>query len=82
MNRTAAADFIQMNVLGSQDVQDALAISRARLKALVDEGKLHPIKELQREKLFWLPDVERLKSLMLKDKRSNLFKKVKMADEE
>jgi hypothetical protein len=75
MNRTTAADFIQNNVLGSQDVQDALLISRARLKALVDEGKLQPIKELQREKLFWLPDVEQLKKLMMQDTRSNLFKK-------
>lgn len=80
MNRTAAADFIQCNVLGSQDVQDALLISRARLKALVDEGKLQPIKELQREKLFWLPDVEKLKKMMMKDSRSNLFKKGKIAD--
>lgn len=80
MNRTAAADFINSNVLGSQDVQDALLISRARLKALVDEGKLQPIKELQREKLFWLPDVEAFKAMMMKDTRSNLFKKGKIAD--
>lgn len=80
MNRATAADFIQSNVLGSQDVQDALLISRARLKALVDEGKLQPIKELQREKLFWLPDVEKLKKLMLQDSRSNLFKKGNIAN--
>lgn len=80
MNRATAADFIQSNVLGSQDVQDALLISRARLKALVDEGKLQPIKELQREKLFWLPDVEKLKKLMLQDTRSNLFKKGNIAN--
>lgn len=65
---------IQAAILGSQDVQDMLMISRTRLKALVDEGKIQVFKELQRERLFWLPEVEKVKKSMLKDTRSNLYK--------
>ncbi len=74
MNRETASAFINSNVLGSQEVQEILMVTRSRLKALVDEGKLKPIKQLTRENLFWLPDVEALKKLYLKDKKSNLYK--------
>lgn len=61
-------------ILGSHDVQELLFINRSRLKALVDSGKLTPMKELKRESLFWLPDVEKLKKELLLDSRSNLYK--------
>ena len=61
-------------ILGSNEVQEMLHINRQRLSALVEEGKLKPLKELKREKLFWLPEVEQLKKELLKDTRSNLYK--------
>ncbi len=79
MKREAAAEFVSTNVLGSQEVQEALLITRSRLKALVDEHKLVPIKKLQRENLFWADDVEQLKKQYLKDKKSNLYKNLKAA---
>lgn len=75
MKREAAKEFIQLNVLGSHDVQEILLINRSRLFALIDAGKITPIKELKRESLFWLPDVEQLKKEMLLDTRTNLYKK-------
>jgi hypothetical protein len=74
MNRETAKKMIDQNLLGSNDVQELLLINRSRLKALVDSGKLSPIKELKRESLFWLPDVEALKKEMLLDTRTNLYK--------
>jgi hypothetical protein len=74
MKRETAEKFVALNILGSQDVQEALMINRSRLAALVDSGKLTPIKELKREKLFWLPDVEKLKAEMKLDTRTNLYK--------
>lgn len=74
MKRDAAKELIEKNILGSHDVQEMLLITRARVKALVDAGKLIPIKELKRESLFWLPDVEQLKKEMMLDTRTNLFK--------
>ena len=71
-------DLIE-NILGSNDVQEILCINRSRLKALVDCGKLSPIKELKRESLFWKPDVDSLKNEMKKDSRTNLFKQGKGA---
>ena len=64
-------------VLGSGEVQEMLLIGKSRLKALVDEGKLLPFKELKREYLFWLPDVEDFKKHLLLDSRSNLYKQMK-----
>lgn len=61
-------------VLGSNEVQEMLMIGKSRLKALVDEGKLKPMKELKREYLFWLPEVEAFKQDLLLDSRSNLYK--------
>jgi hypothetical protein len=77
MNRDAFKKLIDSNLLGSNDVQEMLLINRSRLKALVDSGKLTPIKELKREMLFWLGDVEALKKEMLLDSRTNLYKNVK-----
>lgn len=74
MNREAFKKLIDSNLLGSNDVQEMLLINRSRLKALIDCGKLEPIKELKREYLFWLPDVEALKKEMLLDSRTNLYK--------
>lgn len=75
MNRNEALNFIHHNVLGSNEVQEMLLVSRVRLKAMVDAGKLKPVKELRREYLFYLPEVEQLKKEMMKDSRTNLFKK-------
>lgn len=74
MKRDTAKEFVEKNVLGSHDVQEMLLITRARVKALVDAGKLIPIKELKRESLFWLEDVEQLKKEMSLDTRTNLYK--------
>jgi hypothetical protein len=65
---------VQDFILGSSEVQEKLLVNRSRLKALVDSGKLKPVKELAREMLFWAPDVERLKNAMMQDTRTNLFK--------
>jgi hypothetical protein len=67
-------------VLGSSDVQEMLMVSRVRLKELVEQGKLQPLKVLKRESLFWLPEVEKLKKEMLLDSRTNLFKKERLKD--
>jgi hypothetical protein len=74
MKREAAAKFVATNILGSLDVQEMLLVNRSRLAALVEAGNLTPIKELKREKLFWLPDVEKLKNEMMLDTRTNLYK--------
>lgn len=74
LKRDQAAKFVATNILGSLDVQEMLMVNRSRLAALVDSGKLTPIKELKREKLFWLPDVEELKNKLILDTRTNLYK--------
>jgi hypothetical protein len=68
--------FIE-NILGSHEVQDALCINRSRLNALINSGKLKPIKEMKNENLFWKPDVIGLRNEMLKDPRTNLYKNEK-----
>jgi hypothetical protein len=73
MKREKAAAVVE-NILGSNDVQEELMINRSRLSALVEAGKLAPIKVLKRESLFWKPEVDKLKQEMMKDSRTNLFK--------
>lgn len=66
---------IAAKILGSTEVQEMLLINRQRLAVLVAEGKLTPFKQLAKEKLFWLPDVEQLAKEFALDPRTNLFKK-------
>lgn len=75
MKTEAAKQVIQDNILGSHDVQEILLVNRQRLRALVEAGKLTPVKELKRESLFWLPEVNQLKQEIELDSRTNLFKK-------
>lgn len=67
-------------VLGTHEVQEMLLINRSRLNALVLEGKLKPMKQLKREYLFWLPEVEAFKKELLLDSRSNLYKQQRKDD--
>lgn len=70
-------DIVVAGILGSHEVQEMLLINRQRLNVIVKNGKLKPIKELKNEKLFYKPDVEKLKQEMLLDSRTNLYKKMK-----
>ena len=70
-------DIVVAGILGSHEVQEMLLVNRQRLNVLVKNGKLKPIKELKNEKLFYKPDVEKLKQEMLLDSRTNLYKKMK-----
>jgi hypothetical protein len=71
----AVKKMITANIMGSNEVQEVLMINRSRLHALVEAGKLEPIKELKREGIFFTPEVMALKAEMLKDSRTNLYKK-------
>ena len=82
MKMEAAKQIIQDNILGSHDVQEILLVNRQRLRALVEAGKLTPVKELKRESLFWLPEVNQLKKEMELDSRTNLYKKAVIANKE
>lgn len=74
--KTAVQQEITVNILGSKEVQDLLMVNRSRLSALVEAGKLTPVKELKMGSLFWLPEVIQLQKEMLLDPRTNLYKKV------
>lgn len=65
---------VAAQILGSSEVQELLLINRQRLAVLVTEGKLTPIKQLAKEKLFWLPDVQQLAKEFMLNKKSNLYK--------
>jgi hypothetical protein len=73
--KAAVKQEIITNILGSNEVQELLMVNRSRLSALVEAGKLTPVKELKASSLFWLPEVEKLKKEMSLDPRTNLYKK-------
>lgn len=77
MNRNEAAEFIQRNIMGSTEAQAFLMVNRRRLSALVEAGKLTPIKKLKGENLFFLADLVQLKHQLINDPRSNLYKNTK-----
>ncbi len=53
--------LVQSEVLTSSEALDILGITRQSLNSLVKRGKLIPIKELSRDKLFLREEVERRK---------------------
>lgn len=54
-------NYVKTEVLTSAEVLEILGVSRQSLNSLVKRGKLVPIKELTRDKLFLREDVERRK---------------------
>lgn len=60
-NKEEFIALVQTEVLTSSEVLDELQISRQALSSLVKRGKLVPIKELSRDKLFLKEDVDKRK---------------------
>ncbi len=60
-SREEVEKFIVNEVLTSSEVLDLLGVTRQTLNSLVKRGKLKPVKELSREKLFLRHDVEERK---------------------
>lgn len=54
--------LVQTEILTSSEVLDELQVSRQTLHSLVKRGKLVPVKELSRDKLFLREDIENRKA--------------------
>ncbi|MEK5038897.1 DNA-binding protein [Sporosarcina sp. FSL K6-3457] len=54
--------LVQTEILTSSEVLNELQISRQALGSLVKRGKLVPVKELSRDKLFLREDIESRKA--------------------
>ncbi|QDP99410.1 helix-turn-helix domain-containing protein [Lysinibacillus fusiformis] len=50
--------LVQSEILTTSEVLEELQISRQALNSLVKRGKLVPVKELSRDKLFLREDIE------------------------
>ncbi|MFY0518521.1 helix-turn-helix transcriptional regulator [Lysinibacillus sp. UGB7] len=50
--------LVQSEILTTSEVLDELQISRQALNSLVKRGKLVPVKELSRDKLYLREDIE------------------------
>lgn len=61
-NREEFIKLVQSDVLTTSEVIDELQISRQALNSLVKRGKLVPIKELSRDRLFLREDIENRKT--------------------
>lgn len=57
-NKNEFIKLVQSEILTSSEVLAELQISRQTLSALVKRGKLVPIKELRRDRLFLKEDIE------------------------
>lgn len=53
--------LVQSEILTTSEVLEELQISRQALNSLVKRGKLVPVKELSRDKLYLREDIERRK---------------------
>lgn len=57
-SKEAFIKLVQTEILTSSEVLEELQVSRQSLNSLVKRGKLTPIKELPRDRLFLREDVE------------------------
>lgn len=55
------AAYIQTELIGTGEATEFLGFSRQYLDKLVKTGKLTPVKESSRERLFWREDIENFK---------------------
>ncbi|OEF97044.1 DNA-binding protein [Desulfuribacillus alkaliarsenatis] len=51
---------IAENLCNSTEAAEILNVTRSRVNQLVDQGKLLPLREFSKDKVFWKPDVEAL----------------------
>ena len=68
--------LVQSEILTSSEVLEELQVSRQALNSLVKRGKLVPVKELSRDKLFLREDIEGRK-----EASKELFNKYRPYDE-
>ncbi|MFS0655728.1 helix-turn-helix domain-containing protein [Bacillus sp. 179-C3.3 HS] len=61
MNENEKIEFIQKEVLTTAEVGEILGVTRQRLSALVNSGKLKPVKRVGTVALFLLQNVQALK---------------------
>jgi len=57
-NKDEFIKLVQSEVLTTSEVLEELQISRQALNSLVKRGKLVPVKELSRDKLYLREDIE------------------------
>ncbi|MEK4920791.1 helix-turn-helix domain-containing protein [Cytobacillus sp. FSL R5-0569] len=57
-------DFLNKEVISTIEAAEILDCSRQNIKRIVDNGKLVPIKELERDRLFLKQDVLKRKEEM------------------
>ncbi len=75
-NKEEFISLVRTEILTSSEVLEELQISRQALSSLVKRGKLVPIKELSRDKLFLREDIE-----VRKEASKELFTKYRPYDE-
>lgn len=56
-NKEEFIEFVKTEVLTSSEALELLEVSRQSLNSLVKRGKIVPIKELSREKLYLKEDI-------------------------
>ncbi|MDQ0340283.1 excisionase family DNA binding protein [Caldalkalibacillus uzonensis] len=56
--RDELIQFIREQVMTSAEAVEYLGVTRQTLNSLVQRGKLHPVKELKRDRLFLRSDLE------------------------
>ncbi|NRG43528.1 helix-turn-helix domain-containing protein [Bacillus sp. CRN 9] len=69
-SREELVSFLNDEIITSTQAAEILQCSRQNIKRIVDNGKLVPIKELDRDRLFLKQDVLKRKEEMDKKKAS------------
>lgn len=54
-------DFIRGNTVNTPEAIEILKCSRQNIHSLIKKGKITPIKEMARDRLFWRDDIEKWK---------------------
>ena len=57
-NKEEFIELVQSEILNTTEVLEELQISRQALNSLVKRGKIVPVKELSRDRLFLKEDIE------------------------
>ena len=62
-NKEEFIKLVQSEILNTSEVLEELQISRQALNSLVKRGKIVPVKELSRDRLFLKEDIESRKDI-------------------
>ncbi|OEH86266.1 hypothetical protein BHU72_12080 [Desulfuribacillus stibiiarsenatis] len=60
MSEKSLRERVAENIVNSTEAAEILGVTRSRVNQMVEQGKIIPLREFSKDKVFWKPDIVEL----------------------